>query len=68
MGIMNLRAICPNCGGKIHTQPRGLGHLTWARSAFLVKTGKECQHCGIALSGKVGLDNRAIAADDRRAR
>lgn len=64
MGVMNLRAICPNCGGKIHTQPKGLGHLTWARSWFLVKTGSECQHCGVALSGKVDSGNKAILAED----
>jgi hypothetical protein len=68
VGIMNLRAICPNCGGKLHTQPRGLGHLTWARSGPLVQTGATCQWCGAALSGKVGFDNKAIAADDPRIR
>lgn len=31
MGIRNLRAICPNCGGKITAQPKGVGHLTWAQ-------------------------------------
>jgi hypothetical protein len=67
MGVLNTRAICPSCGGKIHTQARGLGHLTWARSGPLVKTGSQCQWCGVKLSGKVGLDNVAIAADDARA-
>lgn len=43
---MNMRAICPNCGGKIHTQPKGLGHFTWARSGPLVKTGTTCEHWG----------------------
>jgi hypothetical protein len=64
MGVKNLRAICPKCGGKIHTQGRGLGKLTWASSSSLVKTGEECQHCGAALSGKVGIDGKAIAAED----
>ena len=64
---MNLRAICPNCGGKIHTQPKGLGHLTWARSGPLVKTGTICQHCGVALTGKVSFDNRAELAPDQPA-
>ncbi len=64
MGVRNLRAICPNCGGKIHTQPKGLGHFTWANSWMLVQTGSECQHCGVALSGKVAADNKAILADD----
>jgi DNA-directed RNA polymerase subunit RPC12/RpoP len=64
MGVMNLRAICPNCGGKIHTQPKGLGHLTWARSWFLVQTGTTCQHCGVALSGKVKADNKAELASE----
>lgn len=68
MGFMNQRAICPKCGGKIHTQARGIGHLTWMRSGVLVKTGSECQWCGIKLSGKVGFDNKAIAADDPRAK
>lgn len=71
MGVMNLRAICPSCGGKIHTQPKGLGHFTWARSWFLVQTGKECQHCGVALSGRVKADNRAelaSEAEDRNSR
>lgn len=65
MGVMNLRAICPNCGGKIHTQPKGLGHLTWARSWFLVQTGKSCQHCGVALTGKVKMDNKAELAPNQ---
>lgn len=64
MGIRNLRAICPNCGGKIHTQPKGFGHFTWANSWMLVQTGSECQHCGIALNGKVGPGNKAVAAED----
>lgn len=62
MGIRNLRAICPNCGGKIHTQPKGLGHITWANNWLLVQTGKECQHCGVALTGKVKMDNHAELA------
>jgi hypothetical protein len=62
MGVMNLRAICPHCGGKIHTQPKGLGHFTWARSWFLVQTGTECQWCGGALTGKVKADGTAEAA------
>jgi hypothetical protein len=64
MGVRNLRAICPNCGGKIHTQPKGLGHFTWANSWMLVQTGTECQHCGVALSGKVAAGNKAILAED----
>lgn len=68
MGVMNLRAICPNCGGKIHTQPKGLGHFTWARSWFLVQTGTTCQHCGVALSGKVKADNKAELASEAQLR
>jgi hypothetical protein len=65
MGVRNLRAICPNCGGKIHTQPKGLGHFSLSSNSwFLVQTGTECQHCGAALSGKVGPGNKAIAAED----
>lgn len=64
MGIRNMRAICPNCGGKIATQPKGLGRLSlWANSWFLVKTGTECQWCGVKLTGKVTVDNRAVLAD-----
>ncbi len=63
MGVRNTRAICPNCGGKIHTQPKGLGHFSlWANSWFLVQTGDECQHCGVALTGRVKYDNRAELA------
>lgn len=57
-----MRAICPNCGGKIHTQAKGLGHLTWANSWVLVKTGESCQWCGARLTGKVGPDGRAQLA------
>ena len=64
MGMLNNRAICPNCGGKIHTQARGLGHLTLSRSGPPAQTGTECQFCGVALTGKVGIDNRAIRAED----
>lgn len=63
MGVRNLRAICPACGGKIHTQPKGLGHFSlWANSWMLVQTGDHCQHCGVALTGKVGPDNGAVLA------
>ena len=62
MGVRNLRAVCPKCGGKIATQPRGLGHITWANSWFLVQTGTECQHCGVKLTGKVKAGNRAELA------
>jgi DNA-directed RNA polymerase subunit RPC12/RpoP len=62
MGLRNLRAICPNCGAKIHTQPKGLGHFTWANSWFSVQTGTECPYCHIALTGKVTAGNRAVAA------
>jgi len=63
MGVMRMRAICPNCGGKIHTQAKGLGHLTWmANGPLLVKTATTCQFCGIALTGKVDMQNRAILA------
>ena len=59
MGVMRMRAICPNCGGKIHTQPKGLGHFTWmANGPLLVKTGKIYQFCGVALTGKVDMQNR----------
>lgn len=67
MGARNLRAVCPKCGGKIHTQPKGLGHFTWANSWFLVKTGTECQHCGVALSGKVKMGNQAELASESEA-
>jgi hypothetical protein len=55
VGFVNPRAICPNCGAKIHTQggvvgtATGLGH----------RTGTVCPQCGVALSGKVGWDNKA---------
>lgn len=64
MGVRNMRAICPKCGAKIHTQPKGLGHITWANSGALVQTGAECPYCHVALSGKVGIDNKAILVED----
>ncbi len=53
---------CPNCGAKIHTQPRGLGHMSlWMNSGVLSQTGKRCPNCGVALTGKVTVSgNRAI--------
>lgn len=66
MGFKTNRAICPSCGGKIHTQARGLAAFGVGVSGPLVRTGTVCQWCGIALSGKVGADNKAIAADDPR--
>ncbi len=66
MGFKTNRAICPSCGGKIHTQARGIAALGVGISGPLVRTGTSCQWCGIALSGRVGVDNKAIAADDPR--
>lgn len=63
MGLRSLRATCPNCGGKIHTQPKGLGHLTWANSWVLAQTGTECQHCGVALTGKITAGGQAVLAE-----
>lgn len=62
MGLRNLRAICPNCGAKIHTQPKGLGHITWANSWVLAQTGTECPYCHVALTGKVTAAGRAELA------
>jgi hypothetical protein len=62
MGLRNLRAICPNCGGKIHTQPKGIGHITWANSWFSVKTGEQCQWCNAKLTGKVNAGGQAELA------
>lgn len=70
MGIWNNRAFCPGCGGKIHTQGNGIGVLVPGASGPLTQTGTECQHCGLALSGKVGLNGKAISAEqaeDRQA-
>lgn len=57
MGMRNLRALCPNCGAKIHTQPKGLGHFTWANSWFLVQTGTECPQCD-AMNSMEAADRR----------
>lgn len=57
-----MRAICPNCGGKIHTQPKGIFALSPGANGFMVKTGNECEHCGIKLTGKVDYKNRAVLA------
>jgi len=65
MGLRNQRAICPQCGGKIHTQPKGLGHVTWANSGPLAQTGSECQHCGVPLTGKVTLTGYAVVDETR---
>ena len=62
MGLRNLRAICPNCGSKIHTQPKGLGHITWANSWVNAQTGRECPACGVALSGNITANGRAELA------
>lgn len=66
MGLKNMRAICPNCGGKVHTQPKGfLGTIALGANGPLVKTGTQCEHCGVKLTGKVTLQNYAVL--DRRA-
>lgn len=31
---------------------------------MMLKTGDTCQHCGVKLSGKVSLNNKAILAED----
>ena len=41
MGFWNMRAICPNCGAKIHTQGGS--------------TGKVCPSCGVDLKGYVNM-------------
>lgn len=65
MGLRNLRAICPNCGAKIHTQPKGLGHITWANSWLFAETGSECPECGLPLTGKVTAGGRAVQDSTR---
>jgi hypothetical protein len=56
MGFWSPRAICPGCGGKIHTRT-GL---------FRQVSGKQCQHCGVPLTGKVGvLTNMAVIDESR---
>jgi hypothetical protein len=60
MGLRSLRATCPNCGGKIHTRPMGLGHLTWANSWVFAQTGTECQHCNVPLTGKITPGGMAV--------
>jgi DNA-directed RNA polymerase subunit RPC12/RpoP len=61
MGLKNMRAICPNCGGKIHTQAKGLlGSIALGANGTLVKTGTRCQHCGAKLTGKVTATNYAV--------
>lgn len=68
MGLKNMRAICPNCGGKIHTQPKGLlGSLAIGANGPLVQTGKQCELCGVRLTGKVTLQNYAVL-DSRQPR
>lgn len=62
MGLRSLRATCPNCGGKIHTRPKGPGHLTWANSWVFAQTGTECQHCAVALTGKITAAGMAVLA------
>jgi hypothetical protein len=63
MGMRSLRASCSNCGGKVRTEPKGLGQFTWANSWFLVKTiGKVCPHCGAGLTGRVTAGNKAELA------
>ena len=64
MGLINMRARCPNCGGLIHTAPKGIGNLAlWLRNGpLMVKTGKQCQWCGVALTGSVNWANTAILA------
>lgn len=59
-----MRAICPSCGGKIHTQPKGfLGSIAIGANGALMKTGTTCEHCGVALTGKVTPTNYAVLAD-----
>lgn len=61
MGLINQRAICPSCGGKIHTQAALLGFLT-------AQTGRRCQWCGIALTGRVRWTNKAVSVEGDAAR
>lgn len=65
MGMKNMRAICPNCGGKIHTQPKGfLGAIAIGANGPLTKTGTTCEHCGVKLTGKVTATNYAVLAPE----
>lgn len=41
MGLINQRVRCPRCNGKVHTTALGM------------RTGRACQWCGVALTGKV---------------
>jgi len=64
VGFFNPRAICPNCGAKIHTQdalpgPRFPG-------GGIQRTGKQCPQCGIPLTGKVGFLGNTAQIDQAR--
>jgi len=52
MGFWNPRAICPNCGAKIHTQSH--------------RTGTECPECHVALTGKMELFSMKAKVDTSR--
>jgi len=62
MGLRNLRAICPNCGAKIHTQPKGIGRISWVNTWMFTETGQECPYCGVELTGNVLPGQRAELA------
>ena len=66
MGFKNMPAICPSCGGKIHTEPEGrLGSIAMevvGANGPMLKTGSTCEHCGAQLTGKVTARNYAVLA------
>lgn len=72
MGFVNPRARCPQCGAKIHTAPKGLGHFAlFGRSSWMLETGTECPYCGVPLTGRVkpgGVAERVGEAEEHEQR
>jgi hypothetical protein len=64
MGFWKPRAICPNCGSKIHTQDALPGPPL--PGGGIQRTGTQCPQCGIPLTGKVGFLSNTAQIDQAR--
>jgi hypothetical protein len=55
MGLLKPRAMCINCGTKVHTRPCPSNTSLKERTLGATPVGKVCPSCGAKFTGKISL-------------